>query len=94
MSAVSSTDEFTFNGNGTYSSTYRSASMNNSGAQFGGQDFKGSATVADWSITLTNRYAGKTITYNAQFIAVKNGYLLYMADNDNPSMNYTLYKAK
>lgn len=94
MSAVSSTDEFTFNSNGSYSSTYRSASMNNGGAQFGGQDFKGNATVNDWSITLTNRYGGKTTTYNAQLIAVKNGYLLYMADKDNPSMNYTLYKIK
>jgi hypothetical protein len=94
MSAVSSTDEFTFNSNGTYSSTYRSASMNNGGSQFGGQDFKGNATVADWGIILTNRYGGKTTTYNAQLIAVKNGYLLYMADKDNPSMNYTLYKSK
>jgi len=94
MSAVSSTDEFTFNSNGTYSSTYRSASMNNGGSQFGGQDFKGNATVADWSIILTNRYGGKTTTYNAQLIAVKNGYLLYMADGENSSLNYTLYKSK
>jgi hypothetical protein len=94
MTAVSSTDEFTFNSNGTYSSTYRSASMNNSGTQFGGQDFKGNATVADWSITLTNRYGGKTTAYNAQLIAVRNGYLLSMADATNPSMNYTLYKTK
>lgn len=94
MSAVSSTDEFTFNGDGTYSSMYRSASMNNGGAQFGGQDFKGNFSVKDWSITATNRYGGKTTTYNAQLIAVKNGYLLYMSDKDNPSMSYTLFKAK
>ena len=94
MSAVSSSDEFMFNSNGTYSSTYRSASMNNSGAQFGGQDFKGNFSVTDWSITATNRYGGKTITYNAQLIAVKNGYLLYMSDSENPSMNYTLFKQK
>lgn len=94
MSAVSSTDEFTFNSNSTYSSTYRSASMNNGGTQFGGQDFKGKFTVTDWSITATNRYGGKTTTYNAQLIAVKNGYLLYMSDKDNPSMSYTLFKEK
>jgi len=94
MSAVSSTDEFTFNSNGTYSSTYRSASMNNVSTQFGGQDFKGNFSVADWSITATNRFGGKTTTYNAQLIAVRNGYLLYMADADNPSINYTLFKAK
>lgn len=94
MSAVSSTDEFVFNNNGTYSSMYRAASMNNGGTQFGGQDFKGNFSVTDWSITATNRYGGKTTTYNAQLIAVKNGYLLYMSDKDNPSMNYTLFKAK
>lgn len=92
MSAVSTTDAFTFNSNRSYSSTYRSASMNNGGAQFGGQDFKGNFSVTDWSITATNRYQGKTTVYNAQLIAVKNGYLLYMSDNDNPSMNYTLFK--
>lgn len=94
MSAVSSTDEFTFNSNGTYSSTYRSASMNNGGSQFGGQDFKGTFSVTDWSITATNRYGGKTTAFNAQLIAVKGGYLLYMADPGNSSMNYTLFKTK
>ncbi len=92
MAAVSSTDEFTFNSNGTYSSTYRTASMNNGGTQFGGQDFKGNFSVTDWTITATNRYGGKTTTYNAQLIAVKNGYLLYMSDKDNPAINYTLFK--
>lgn len=74
MSAMSSTDEFTFNNNGTYRSTYRSASMNNGGTQFGGQDYKGNFSVADWSITATNRYKGKTTKFNAQLIAVKNGF--------------------
>lgn len=94
MSAVSSTDEFIFNSDGTYSSMYRTASMNNGGAQFGGQDFKGKFSVNDWSITATNRYKGKTTTYKAQLIAVKGGYLLYMEDADNASMKYTLFKTK
>jgi hypothetical protein len=94
MSAMSSTDEFTFNNNGTYRSTYRSASMNNGGTQFGGQDYKGNFSVADWSITATNRYKGKTTKFNAQLIAVKNGFLLYLSDVDNSSMNYTLFKSK
>jgi hypothetical protein len=94
MSAVSSTDEFTFNNNNTYSSKYRSASMNNGGAQFGGQDFNGTFSITDWSITATNRFKGKTTTYNAQLIAVKGGYLLYLSDSENNSMNYTLFKSK
>ncbi len=92
MSAVSSTDEFVFSNNGTYSSMSRAANMNNGGAQFGGQDFKGKFAITDWSITATNRYGGKTTTYNVQLIAVRNGYLLFMSDKDNPSLNYTLFK--
>jgi hypothetical protein len=94
MSAVSSTDEFVFNSNGTYSSKYRSASMNNGGAQFGGQDFNGKFSVTDWSITATNRYGGKTTAFKAQLIAVRGGYLLYMEDPANSSINYTLFKTK
>lgn len=94
MSAVSSTDEFTFNNNNSYNSKYRSASMNNGGAQFSGQDFNGTFAVTDWSITASNRYKGKTTTYKAQLIAVKGGYLLYMEDAENASMKYTLFKTK
>jgi len=94
MSAVSSTDEFAFNNDRTYSSTYRSASMNNGGTQFGGQDFKGNYSVTDWTLTATNRYKGKTTVYNAHLIAVKGGYLLNMSDSESASMNYTLFKTK
>jgi hypothetical protein len=94
MSAVSSTDEFNFNKDGSYSSKYRSASMNNGGAQFGGQDFNGKYVVTDWSITATNRFKGKTTIYKVQLIAVKGGFLLYMEDADNSSMKYTLFKNK
>jgi hypothetical protein len=94
MSAVSSTDEFIFNTDGTYKSTYRTASMNSGSAKFGGQDFKGTFSVTDWSITATNRFEGKSTLFNAQLIAVKGGYLLYMSDPGNSSMNYTLFKTK
>jgi hypothetical protein len=94
MSAVSSTDEFRFLANGTYSSQYRSASINNSSTQFGGQDYNGKFSVTDWTLTASNRYGGKTTVFNAQLIAVRNGYLLYLSDPDNTSMNYTLYREK
>lgn len=94
MSAVSSTDEFVFKADGTYQSSYRTASMNSGSTQFGGQDFKGTFSVNDWSITATNRYKGKTTLYNAQLIAVKGGYLLYLSDSENASMKYTLFKSK
>jgi hypothetical protein len=94
LSAVSTSDEFIFNADGTYSSTYRSANMNNSGAQFGGQDFKGKYTITNWQVTATNRYQGKTTNFYAQLIAVKGGYLLYLSDSQNNSLNYTLFKAR
>jgi hypothetical protein len=94
MSAVSTSDEFVFNADGTYSSMYRSANMNNSGAQFGGQDFKGKYTVTSWQVTATNRYQGKTTNFYAQLIAVKGGYLLYLSDSENNSLNYTLFKTR
>jgi subtilisin-like proprotein convertase family protein len=94
MSAVSSTDEFIFNNDGSYLSMYRSASTNNSGTQFGSQDFRGSYSVTDWTITVDNRFGGKKTTFNSQLIAVKNGYLLFMSDSENPSMQYTLYRTK
>lgn len=91
---LSTSDEFIFNTNGTYSSKYRSANINGGNAQFGGQDFKGNFTVSDWQVTATNRFGGKTTAFIAQLIAVKGGYLLYLEDPDYRASNYTLYKTK
>lgn len=91
--SLSTSDEFTFNSNGTYNSVYRSANINGSNAQFGGQDFKGNYSVTDWQVTMTNRMYSKTTKFYAQLIAVKGGHLLYLEDPDR-SINYTLYKSK
>lgn len=91
--ALSTSDEFNFNSNGTYNSVYRSASINGGNAQFGGQDFKGNYSVTDWQVTATNRLYGKTTSFYAQLIAVRGGYLLYMNDPGR-SISYSLYKAK
>lgn len=91
---LSTTDEFSFNSNGTYSSMYRSANINGGNAQFGGQDFKGKFSCTDWQLSASNRYRGATTNFNAQLIAVKGGYLLYLQDKANSSMQYTLYRTK
>lgn len=91
---LSTTDEFTFNSNGTYSSMYRSANINGGNAKFGGQDFKGKFSCTDWQLSATNRFRGVTTNFNAQLIAVKGGYLLYLQDKANSSMQYTLYRSK
>lgn len=92
--AISTSDEFLFSSNGTYSSKYRSANSNGGYTQFGGQDFKGKYFVSDWKVTATNRLGGKTTAFNAQLIAIKGGYLLYMSDPDEKSIEYTLYKSR
>ena len=94
MSAISTSDDFEFKADGMYTSAYRSASSNMGTTRFGAIDYKGKYHITDWSIRAENRYKGKTTLFNAQLIAVKNGFLLYMEDSDAPSMNYTLIKIK
>lgn len=94
MSAISTSDDFEFKTDGMYTSAYRSASSNMGTTRFGAIDYKGKYHITDWTLRAENRYKGKTTLFNAQLIAVKNGFLLYLSDNDAPSMNYTLIKIK
>jgi len=94
MSAISTSDDFEFKTDGMYTSAYRSASSNMGTTRFGAIDYKGKYHITDWNLRAENRYKGKTTLFNAQLIAVKNGFLLYLSDNDAPSMNYTLIKIK
>jgi hypothetical protein len=94
MSAISTSDDFQFNTDGTYTSAYRAANSNSGNTRFSAIDYKGKFTCTDWTISAGNRYQGKTTLFRAQLIAVRNGYLLYMEDSENPSMNYTLIKVK
>lgn len=94
MSTISTSDEFVFNTDGTYSSSFRSASTNFGSTQFGAVDYKGKFTVTDWTITATNRHNNKNTVFNAQLSAVKGGYLLFMSDSEYEGMKYTLFKTK
>lgn len=94
MSAISTSDDFQFNADGTYTSAYRAANSNSGNTRFSAIDYKGKFNCTDWTISAGNRYKGKTTSFRAQLIAVRNGFLLYMEDSENPSMNYTLIKVK
>lgn len=94
MSAISTTDEFTFNANGTYSSVHNSASTNNGGTQFAALKYNGRFTVTDWELTATNRVSGKPKKFFAQMEAVKGGYILILTDSDYQPLRYTLFKTK
>jgi hypothetical protein len=92
LSAISTTDEFVFNGNGSYQSTHRYANTNNGGTQFGGMDYKGWVTVSDWELLATNRVGGKTKKFWGQLEAIKGGYLLILTDSDYEPLKYVLYR--
>lgn len=92
MSAISATDEFTFTGDGAYSSSHRAANTANGNTRFSGTDFKGRFTVTEWAVTATNREGGRTKKFNAQLEAVKRGYLLHLSDSDEPLVRYVLFR--
>jgi hypothetical protein len=93
--AISSTDEFTFNADGSYSSTHRSASSSvGGGTRFNGLDYKGRATVSDWEVLATNRVEGKTKKFWARLEAIQNGYLLVLTDSDYEPLQYVLFRQR
>lgn len=92
MSAISTTDEFTFNANGTYSSVHNSANTGGGGTQFAALKYKGTFTTTDWALTATNRVSGKPKKFHAQLEAVKGGFLLVLTDSDYEPLKYILYK--
>lgn len=94
MSALSTTDEFTFGNNGTYNSVHNSANTNNGSTQFAALKYSGRFTATDWELLATNRVGGKTKKFFAQFIAVKNGYLLQLTDSEYTPLVYTMFKTK
>lgn len=93
--AISSTDEFTFQADGSHSSTHRSASSSvGGGTRFNGLDYKGRATVSDWEVLATNRVEGKTKKFWARLEAVQNGYLLILTDSDYEPLQYVLFRQR
>jgi hypothetical protein len=94
MSASSSTDEFTFNPDGTYRSIHRNASTTNSGTKFSGLDYQGRFTVSDWELHATNRVDGKTKKFWARLEAIQNGYLLILTDSDYEPLQYVLFRKR
>jgi hypothetical protein len=56
------------------------------------QEYKGNYAVANWNVTATNRYEGRTENFDAHFQAVRGGRLLYM--NDKRGGEYTLVRIR
>lgn len=94
MSAISTTDEFTFNTNSTYQSVHNSANTSNSGTQFAALKYTGKFTVNTWELMATNRVGGKTKKFWCQLEAVKGGFILILTDSDYEPLKYILFKKK
>jgi hypothetical protein len=90
MGAVAMSDRFEFLADGKYNSQHQGASgMVGSMATYS-QKYEGRATVNDWSIALTNRFEGKSTTFNAWFEAVPGGRVLHLQDAQYSGIKYDL----
>lgn len=90
MNAAVTSDEFTFSGNGTYTSEHKGATGMVGSMNTFQQHYKGSAKVSDWQIILDHRWDNKTEVYDAYFEAIRGGRILRMKCNQ--SRSYDLVK--
>ena len=89
---ASSSATFHFYSNGSYTSIHNGATGIVGAMNTFQQEYKGTSTVSNWNIVLTNQYQSKTNTFDAHFQAVKGGRLLYM--NNRAGSEYLLVKIK
>lgn len=78
LASASSTTEFIFQQDGTYTSIYKGVDGFNGNNRYAGEKCNGKAIVSNWQIQLTNRFNGATETFTSQFEAVKGGRILHM----------------
>jgi hypothetical protein len=86
--ATASSNVFTFLPGGRYESDHAGASGVVGNLKFNRVVYKGSATVSDWTIVLTNRFQGATDTFQCSFEAVRGGRILHLAGANG--MRYSL----
>lgn len=89
VAATSATFNFTTNGN--YTSIHNGATGAVGALNTFQQNYKGKYIVANWSVTATNRWDGKTEQFNSWFKIIRGGRILCM---DNGGMTYRLVKTK
>jgi len=91
MTVAARSASFTFNTGGDYASIHNGASGAVGAMNTFQQNYKGKYTVTNWNLTATNRFKGKTDSFEAWFVAVRGGRILKLKDG---SMLYSLVKAK
>lgn len=78
MATSSSTSEFTFRPDGSYTSVWKGVDGMVGAQRYGGETYNGRFTVSDWELTVTNRFKGATDVFSIAFEAVQGGRLLHM----------------
>lgn len=89
--AVAKSDVFRFSTGASYSSTHNGATGWVGSMNTYQQEYKGTYTVADWTVTATKRWDGKTEKFDAWFEVVRGGRVLHL---NTPGITYTLFKEK
>lgn len=92
MTLAATSATFIFNNGGSYTSIHNGATGGVGNMKTYQQEYKGSYSVANWAITATNRYQGKSEKFDASFIVVRGGRILSL--NNNAGQKYNLVKVK
>jgi len=92
MTVASTSGTFNFSGNGAYTSIHNGATGAVGNMSTFQQEYKGAYTVSNWNITATNRYGGKTDSFDASFTAIRGGRVLKL--NNGAGQEYNLVKVK
>lgn len=90
MTAAS--NQFWFLSDGTYKSKHAGGFGMVGNMKVYQQEYKGNMTVAPWTISLTNRWEGKTDTFNAYFEIIAGGRVLHFQDQAALGITYTLVR--
>jgi len=94
MNYASSSDAFSFNGNGTYSSKHSGASSVYGNNTYYDQKYNGKLSVTNWDMSLTNRWKDATEDFNIWFEVVRGGRILHLQDKKASGITYNLVKIK
>jgi hypothetical protein len=91
MTVAATSAVFNFNSDGSYSSIHNGATGSVGNMSTFQQEYNGKYNVTNWNVTATNRFGGKTDSFDAHFIAVNGGRILIL---NSGGLTYQLTKTK
>jgi len=94
MNYASSSDQFSFHADGTYTSKHSGASSVYGNTTMYTQDYKGKLTLTNWDMSLTNRFKDATENFHVWFEVVRDGRILHLQSKTASSIQYNLIKVK